>query len=119
MTGSGLAASRNVYFSTEVAQPGEVKPTQCVVIGDIGCQSTDERWGTGILIELSEQLGGRGQVSRPAEPASVTCIQVHVDASSIKLLESVDSARLQNYQRGAKCFYLYHKPYTRFVRLNT
>lgn len=63
--------------------------TQSVVVGDVSCQSTDEGGRASILVELSKQLGSRGQVGGPTKPACVTCIQVHVDTNSVQLFHGV------------------------------
>lgn len=80
-------------FEQTVKSGGDL--TQSVVVGDVSCQSTDERGRASILVELSKQLGSRGQVGGPTKPACVTCIQVHVYTSSVQLFDSVGYASLQ------------------------
>jgi len=50
------------------------------------------RSGTGV--ELSEELSSGGQVGRPAEPSSVTSIEVHVDTEGVEGLDGVGDTRL-------------------------
>jgi len=60
-----------------------------VVVGDVGDETAHCCWRSRRLVELSEQLGGRLDVGGPAEPASVTGIEVHDDVLHVERLDGV------------------------------
>jgi hypothetical protein len=65
------------------------RSAQSVIVGDVGSQAANERRGRGVLVELREE-GGRGlEVGRPAKPASMSSVEVHVDTDGVELLDSI------------------------------
>ncbi len=63
-----------------------------IVVGHIGGEASNLRRTAGILINGSEKLGGRGEVSAPAQPSCVPSIQVHRHIRQVKLLECIVGA---------------------------
>jgi hypothetical protein len=59
-----------------------------------GSETTDTVSTTSRLEEVTEELSGRGDVSGPSEPASVTSIEVEVEVRLVEFLDSVDGGAL-------------------------
>lgn len=65
------------------------RSVQEVVVGNVGSETTEEGGGSGVSVEVSEQLSSGAQVGGPSEPSSMASVDVGVDANGVELLESV------------------------------
>jgi hypothetical protein len=61
-----------------------------VVVGDVGDETANARRLAGVLVDLSVELSSRANVGGPAEPATVTSIEVHGDVGKVEFLDGVD-----------------------------
>ena len=66
-----------------------------VVVGDVGGKTTDSSRRGSVGVEASEELGSGRQVRGPAEPASVTSVEVHEDVGEVELLDGVGDAAIK------------------------
>lgn len=64
-------------------------------LGLTGSKTAELRRRTGILEDLCKELRSRGQVGGPAEPASVTSIEIHSDTDGGERLDGVVGAFLK------------------------
>lgn len=60
-----------------------------IVVGNVGSETTDCSWLTGICPQAGEKGGSGTDVCGPAEPSSVSCIEVHEDVWFVELLDGV------------------------------
>ncbi|KAI6749548.1 hypothetical protein HG530_014962 [Fusarium avenaceum] len=65
-----------------------------VVVGNVGDETSESGRLAGVLVDVGVQLGGRGKVGGPSEPATVTGVEVHGDMGEVKLLDGVDGELL-------------------------
>lgn len=63
-----------------------------IVVGNVGHETTEGLGAAGVLEDLGVHLGGGGKVRLPAEPASVTTIEVHGDVGKVELGDGVVGA---------------------------
>lgn len=65
-----------------------------VVVGDVGDETANARRLASVLVDLSVELSSRANVGGPAEPATVTGIEVHGDVGEVEFLDSVNGELL-------------------------
>lgn len=65
-----------------------------VVVGDVGNETTNARRLASVLVDLGEELSSGADVGRPAEPATMTGVEVHGDVGEVKFLNGVDGELL-------------------------
>lgn len=61
-----------------------------VVVGDVGDETANARRLASVLVDLGVELSSRANVGGPAEPATVTGIEVHGDVGEVEFLDSVN-----------------------------
>lgn len=65
-----------------------------VVVGDVGDETANARRLASVLVDLGVELSSRANVGGPAEPATVTGIEVHGDVGEVEFLDSVNGELL-------------------------
>lgn len=65
-----------------------------VEVGNVRGDTTEVSGRASVSVDLGEELGGRGQISRPAQPSSMTSIDVHGNTNCVKFLDSVNDTLL-------------------------
>lgn len=63
-----------------------------IVVSHVGGKTTDCVGAACVLVHASEELSSRGQVGLPAEPASMSSVQVHSDVGEVELREGIVGA---------------------------
>ncbi len=63
-----------------------------VVVSNVGGESANLGRAAGVLVDRRKQLGSRGEVRAPAQPARVSSVEVHGNVRQVELLEGIVGA---------------------------